>query len=46
MKEVDTPEQTVLFPVMLQTGNAFTVIISELQVAVLLQASVAVHMIV
>jgi hypothetical protein len=23
MKEVDTPEQTVLFPVMLQTGKGF-----------------------
>jgi hypothetical protein len=29
MKEVDTPEQTVLFPVMLQTGNGFTVSVLE-----------------
>jgi hypothetical protein len=29
VKEVDTPEQTVLVPVMLQTGNAFTVSVCE-----------------
>ena len=36
MKEVDTPEQTVLFPVMLQTGKGFTVSVIEQELVQLL----------